>query len=52
VNINYNVTKKLVLNLFLSENYFRYGNELAPPATLDGANYMETNYRTGFQYKF
>jgi hypothetical protein len=52
VSMNYTLTKKLLWNIFLSENYFRYGNELAPPVNLDGANYMESTYRTGLQYKF
>jgi hypothetical protein len=52
VNMNYNLTKKILWNVFLSENYFRYGNELSPPTNLDGAYYLESNYRTGFQYKF
>jgi hypothetical protein len=51
-SVNYAITKKLNWNIFLSENYFRYGNELSPPVNLDGANYMESTYRTGFQYKF
>lgn len=52
LNIDYKVTKKLTWNIFLGTNYFKYGNELAPPASLDGANYLESNYRTGLLYKF
>lgn len=51
-NIDYTLTKKLTWNVFLATNSFRYGNELTPPATLDGARYFETNYRTGLMYKF
>ncbi|HEX6914541.1 MAG TPA: hypothetical protein VF145_04845, partial [Chitinophagaceae bacterium] len=52
VNMDYKLSKKLAWNVFLGANHFKYGNELAPPAMLDGANYFETNYRTGFLYKF
>lgn len=52
VNIDHKLTKKLTWNVFLGTNSFKYGNELAPPASLDGASYIETNYRTGLQYKF
>jgi hypothetical protein len=51
-NMDYNLSKKLTWNVFLSTNSFKYGNELAPPASLDGAGYFESNYRTGLQYKF
>jgi hypothetical protein len=51
-NLDYKVTKKLTWNIFLGTNYFKYGNELVPPASLDGANYIESNYRTGLLYKF
>jgi hypothetical protein len=51
LNLDYKLTKKLIWNVFLSTNYFRYGNELVIPA-LDGANYLESNYRTGLLYKF
>jgi hypothetical protein len=51
-NIDYKLTKKLTWNVFLSTNYCKYGNELTPPASLDGANYFESNYRTGLLYKF
>jgi hypothetical protein len=48
LNIDHKLSKKLTWNIFLSSNYFKYGNEIVP----DGANYLETNYRTGMQYKF
>jgi hypothetical protein len=51
-NMDYGITKRLTWNVYLSTNYFKYGNELAPPASLEGANYLESNYRTGLQYKF
>ncbi len=51
-NIDCKLGKKLTWSSFLTTNYFRYGNELAPPTTLDGANYLESTLRTGFQYKF
>jgi len=52
VNLDYKLTEKLTWNVFLGTNYFKYGNELAPPVALDGANYIESNYRTGLLYKF
>ncbi|MCW3073615.1 MAG: hypothetical protein JWP69_684 [Flaviaesturariibacter sp.] len=51
-NMDYKLAKKLTWNVFLSTNYFKYGDELAPPVSLDGANYLESTYRTGLQYKF
>lgn len=51
-NMGYKLSKKLTWNVLLSTNYYRYGNELAPPTSLDGANYLESNYRTGLQFKF
>jgi hypothetical protein len=52
VNMDHKLTKNLVWNVFMGTNSFKYGNELAPPASLEGAAYIETNYRTGLQYKF
>jgi hypothetical protein len=51
-NIDWKLNKKLTWNSFLSTNYYKYGDELAPPTSLVGANYLESNLRTGFQYKF
>lgn len=50
-NIDWNIKEKLTWNSFLSTNYFRYGNELGL-ASLVGANYLESNLRTGLLYKF
>ena len=47
-NIDYKLTKKLTWATFLTTNYFKYGNEIIP----NGANYVETGCRTGFQYRF
>jgi hypothetical protein len=47
-NIDLKITKKLNWNTFLTTNYFKYGNEIVP----NGANYVETICRTGFQYRF
>ena len=49
--IDYKLSKKLSWNSFLSTNYFKYGDELGS-VPLIGANYLESNLRTGFQYKF
>jgi hypothetical protein len=50
-SMDYKLTKKLLWTIFLSNNRFRYGNELLPSAP-DGTRYQESNYRTGLQYKF
>lgn len=47
-NVDFKITKKLSWNTFLTTNYFKYGNEITP----NGANYLETMSRTGFQYSF
>ena len=47
-NIDYKITKKLSWNTYLTTNYFKYGNEIVP----NGANYLESICRTGFQYRF
>ena len=51
-NVDWKITKKLSWNLYLSTNYFKYGNELAPPPAYIGANYLESTCRTGLQYRF
>lgn len=52
INIDWKIIKKLTWTNFFSYNHFQYGNELAPPAFLDGAGYQEFFLRTGLQYKF
>jgi len=47
-NVDLKITKKLSWNTFLTTNYFKYGNEITP----NGANYLESISRTGFQYRF
>ena len=47
-NVDFKISKKLTWNTFLTTNYFKYGNEIVP----NGANYVETSSRTGFQYRF
>lgn len=47
-NIDLKITKKLTWSTFLSTNYFKYGDEIIP----NNANYLESNIRTGFQYRF
>lgn len=47
-NLDYALTKKLKWNLFMSTNYFKYGNELG--SLLIGANYLESNLHTGLTY--
>ncbi len=45
---DWKVSKKLTWNNFVSSNQFKYGNEIIP----NNASYFETNFRTGFQYRF
>ncbi len=47
-NIDWKLSKQFSWNTFLSTNYFKYGNSIIP----NGANYLESICRTGFQYKF
>ena len=47
-NIDVKLHKKLTWSTFMSTNYYKYGNEITPV----GANYLESNIRTGFQYRF
>lgn len=47
-NIDWKINKKLTWTNFMTTNYYKYGNEIVP----NGANYLESNFRTGLQYKF
>ena len=51
-NIDWKIMKKLTWSTYMTTNYFKYGNELAPPPNLVGANYLESTFRTGFQFRF
>ncbi len=46
--VDWKITKQFTWNTFLTTNYFKYGNEIIP----NGANYLESTCRTGFQYRF
>jgi hypothetical protein len=48
LNCDWKVSKKLTWNTYFSSNQFKYGNEIIP----NNASYLETNIRTGFQYRF
>jgi hypothetical protein len=48
LNSDWKVSKKLTWTTFFSTNQFKYGNEIIP----NNASYLETNFRTGFQYHF
>lgn len=50
-NVDWKINKKLSWNLFLSTNYYKYGDELGS-VPLIGANYLESNLKTRLQYKF
>jgi hypothetical protein len=45
---DWKLNKKLTWTNFMSTNYYKYGNEITPA----GANYLESNLRTGLQYRF
>ena len=45
---DWKVSKKLTWNTFISTNQFKYGNEIIP----NNASYLESNVRTGVQYRF
>jgi hypothetical protein len=47
-SVDWKITKQFSWNTYLSTNYFKYGNSIIP----NGANYLESTCRTGFQYKF
>jgi hypothetical protein len=47
-SVDWKITKQFSWATFLSTNYFKYGNSILP----NGANYLESTCRTGFQYKF
>jgi len=47
-NMDWKLTKQMTWNVYLGSNYFKYGDEIIP----NGAKYLETNFRTGFQYRF
>ena len=49
-NVDCKLNKKLTWTNYFTTNYYKYGNELGLP--LVGANYLESNVRTGLQYKF
>ena len=46
--IDVKLAKQLTWTNFMTTNYFKYGNEIIP----NGANYLESNFRTGLQYRF
>ncbi len=48
LNSDWKISQKLNWTTFLSTNQFKYGNEIIP----NNASYLETNFRTGFQYRF
>lgn len=45
------VSKKLTWNFSGTLNFLKYGNELVPPASLLGAQYLESHVRTSIQYR-
>ncbi len=47
-NSDWKVTKKLTWSTFICSNSFKYGDEIVP----NNASYLESNVRTGFQYRF
>jgi hypothetical protein len=51
MSLDYAITKKINWNTFISSNYYKYGDELSPPPSLIGANYLESIIRTGINYR-
>ncbi len=49
-NVDCKLSKKLTWTNYLTTNYYKYGDQLAP--TYIGAHYLESTVRTGFQYRF
>ena len=49
---DWNLTKKLKWNASITINLFKYGNELTPPSSLLGAQYLENTFKTSLFYKF
>lgn len=47
-NCDWKLSAKLNWTTFISTNQFKYGNEITP----NNASYLESNVRTGFQYRF
>ena len=45
------LSKKLTWNLSGTLNFLKYGNELVPPPSLLGANYLESRVSTSLQYR-
>lgn len=48
LNCDWKVSEKLTWATYFSSNRFKYGNEITP----NNASYLETNFRTGFLYRF
>ncbi len=48
LNVEYKLMPKLLWRTFLSSNYVQYQRSFTP----SGANYLESQYRTGFNYSF
>jgi hypothetical protein len=46
--IDVKLNKQLTWTNFMTTNYFKYGNEIIP----NDASYLESTFRTGFQYRF
>ena len=50
--LKWTILKKLTWNTLLTINLFKYGDELSPPLSLLGAQYMENTLRTSLLYRF
>ncbi len=48
---NWPVAKKITWNFSGTLNFLKYGNELVPPPSLLGANYLESRVSTSLQYR-
>lgn len=48
LNHDWKMSERVTWTSFISSNHFKYGNEIIP----NNARYLESNIRTGFQYRF
>lgn len=49
---DWNITKKVTWNTSITLNLFKYGDELNPPPSLVGAQYLESMLKTALLYRF
>jgi hypothetical protein len=50
--VDWNLIRRLTWNTSITVNIYKYGNELTPPASLDGARYFENTLKSSLIYRF